>query len=47
LEDPRACYAAVKKRMGELRAAGRKVPEDLARLERHLIVECTAESQGR
>jgi hypothetical protein len=47
LEDPRACYARVQRRMRELRAAGRAIPEDLARLERHLVAECMAESQGR
>lgn len=47
LEDPRACYAKVRSRIGELRAAGRSVPEDLARLERHLAAQCMAESQGR
>ena len=47
LEDPRACYARVQRRIRELRSEGRTIPGDLARLERHLMAECMAESQGR
>jgi hypothetical protein len=47
IEDPRRGYALVKERISRLRDAGFQVPEDLARMERRLMVECLAESQGR
>jgi hypothetical protein len=46
-DDPRQCYAIVQQRIAEVRQMGAQVPEDLARLERTLMVECLAESQGR
>lgn len=46
-DDPRQCYAIVQQRIAEVRQMGAPVPEDLARLERNLMVECLAESQGR
>ena len=46
-DDPRQCYALVKERIQNYRAQGASVPEDLARLERHLLTECLCASQGR
>lgn len=46
-DDPRRAYALVKQRITECREAGRSVPDDLIRLERTLMTECLAESQGR
>lgn len=46
-DDPRACYALVKQRISEYRQQGSAVPDDLARMERSLMVECMLESQGR
>ncbi len=46
-DDPRACYAIVKRRITEYRDAGRNVPDDLVRIERTLMTECMAASQGR
>ena len=47
IEDPRRGWALVKERISSIKAAGYSVPEDLARMERRLMVECLAESQGR
>lgn len=46
-EDPRRCYALVQERIREYRASGLKVPDDLSQLERRLMTECMAASQGR
>lgn len=46
-EDPRQAYAIVKDRIQEYRSAGWAVPDDLIRVERNLMSECAAESQGR
>lgn len=46
-DDPRRCYALVKQRIAEVRQKGAVVPDDLVRLERTLMTECLAESQGR
>lgn len=46
-DDPRHCYALVHQRIEEVRQMGASVPEDLVRLERDLLTECLAESQGR
>ena len=45
--DPRRCYALVKERISEYRRMGNEIPEDLARMEMALMVECLQESQGR
>lgn len=47
IEDPRRCYAMVQERIRQYRSKGTNVPEELARMERQLFVECLAESQGR
>lgn len=47
LEDPRDCYALIKERINTYRSKGTSVPEDLARMERNLMTECMAASQGR
>ena len=46
-DDPRRCYALVKQRISEYRQSGNAVPDDLARMERSLMVECMQASQGR
>lgn len=46
-EDPRACLILVKDRIGKYRAAGKRVPEELERIERRVVTECLAASQGR
>lgn len=46
-DDPRSCYAMVKDRIRKYRDAGKAVPEDLELLERQLMVDCLAASQGR
>lgn len=47
LEDPRDCYALVKERIQYYKSTGGNIPEDLARMERHLMTECLCQSQGR
>ena len=47
IDDPRRCYALVQERIRKIRQSGSMVPEDLARIEKRLMVECLAESQGR
>lgn len=47
IEDPRQCYALVQERIRRYRAAGRQVPDDLTLMERRLMAECMAQSQGR
>jgi len=46
-DDPREAYALVQDRINEYRSAGWAVPDDLIRVERNLMSECMAESQGR
>ena len=46
-DDPRRCYALVKQRISEYRQSGNTVPEDLVRMEKSLMTECMAASQGR
>jgi hypothetical protein len=46
-DDPRQCYALVKKRITEFRRSGRDVPDELSNLERRLLSECMQASQGR
>lgn len=47
LEDPRQCYALVQERIRRYRDRGVTPPDELARMERQLLTECLAESQGR
>lgn len=47
IDDPRRCYALVKERIMSYRQKGVAVPGDLALLEKQLMDECLAESQGR
>lgn len=47
LDDPRESYRLVRERIRQHRLSGKTVPEDLAILEKHLMRECMAESQGR
>lgn len=46
-EDPRRRYALVRERISQYRRMGNEIPDDLARLEKALMVECIEESQGR
>lgn len=46
-DDPRACYALVKQRISAYRSQGTAVPDDLVRMEKSLMTECMAASQGR
>lgn len=46
-DDPRQCYALVKKRITEFRRSGQTVPDELSRLEKRLLTECMHASQGR
>lgn len=46
-DDPREAYAIVQDRIREYRSAGWAVPDDLIRIERNLMTEFMAESQGR
>jgi hypothetical protein len=46
-DDPRECYAKVQAKIRGFRQAGLKVPDDLALIEKRLMAECMAASQGR
>jgi hypothetical protein len=46
-DDPRAAYAIVQDRIQEYRTAGWAVPDDLIRVERKMMTDFMAESQGR
>lgn len=47
LDDPRECYALVQERIRSYRSSGDRVPDALSQIERRLMRECMAESQGR
>lgn len=47
LDDPRDSYMVVVERIREYRRSGTAVPEELAQMERRLMRECIAASQGR
>jgi hypothetical protein len=46
-DDPRDAYALLQERIREYRSAGWSVPEELIRIERSMMTEFMAESQGR
>jgi hypothetical protein len=46
-DDPRRCYALVTQRISEFRHSGRDIPEELSKLQKRLMTECMAASQGR
>lgn len=46
-DDPRECYMKVQAKIRGYRQAGIKVPDDLVLIEKRLVVECLAASQGR
>lgn len=46
-EDPRECYQLVREKIKMRERRGESVPDDLLRLERTLLTECNAQSQGR
>ena len=46
-DDPRDAFALVQDRIQEYRSAGWAVPEDLVRVERTMMTDFMAESQGR
>jgi hypothetical protein len=47
MDDPREGYAKVQAKIRKLRQAGQKVPDDLVLIEKRLMHECMAASQGR
>lgn len=47
IDDPRQCYRLVKEQIARYQRSGRTIPTDLAYLERQIMAECMAESQGR
>lgn len=47
LDDLREGYARVRAKILGYRQAGMRVPEELTLLEKHLVAECMAASQGR
>jgi hypothetical protein len=46
-DDPRRCYVLVKQRISEFRNSGQDVPDELSKLEKHVLRECMLASQGR
>jgi hypothetical protein len=46
-DDPRDAYAMLQDRIRQYRTAGWSVPEDLIRVERSMMTDFMAESQGR
>jgi len=46
-DDPREGYAKVQAKIRGYRQAGIKVPDDLVLIEKQLVAECLAASQGR
>jgi hypothetical protein len=46
-DDPRDAYAMLQERISEYRSAGWSVPDELIRVERTMMTEFMAESQGR
>lgn len=46
-DDPREAFALVQDRIREYRSAGWAVPDDLVRVERTMMTDFMAESQGR
>jgi len=46
-DDPREAYAKVQAKVRRYSQAGIKVPDDLALIEKRLMAECMAASQGR
>lgn len=47
IEDPREGYALVQERIRTYRSCGDRVPDALSQMERRLMRECMAQSQGR
>lgn len=47
LDDPRQCLVVLQERMNQMRSAGWIIPDDIKMMERQLMAECLAESQGR
>lgn len=47
IDNPREGYLLVHEHISQCHAGGHPVPEDLVLLERQLIQDCLAESQGR
>lgn len=46
-DDPRECVAKVQAKIRRYRQEGKRVPDDLALIEKRLVAECMAASQGR
>ncbi len=47
MDDPRQCWALLQEKIGQMKSAGWVIPEDIKVMERQLMAECLAESQGR
>lgn len=47
LDDPRECYVKVQAKIRQYRQSGLNVPEELTLIEKRLMAECLAASQGR
>jgi len=47
IDDPREGYALVQERIRTYRSTGDRVPDALSLMERQLLRECLAQSQGR
>lgn len=47
IDDPRECYAIIQERIRTYRSSGDQVPDALSLMERRLMRECMAQSQGR
>lgn len=47
MDDPRQCLVLLQEKIGQMMSAGWMIPEDIKVMERQLMAECLAESQGR
>ncbi len=47
MDDPRQCWVLLQEKIGQMKSAGWVIPEDIKIMERQLMAECLAESQGR
>lgn len=47
MDDPRQCWVMLQQKIDQMKSAGWVIPEDIKLMERQLMTECLAESQGR
>ncbi len=47
IDDPRQCWVMLQEKIDQMKSAGWVIPEDIKLMERQLMTECLAESQGR